>query len=238
MPRKLSYIFPAGNTQDICATQQQNVGDGALILNGNLVDPLTHTVSFMTRGYSRQVSITSTNDLSAINFTVKGTQNGVPITEIIGGPGGPANPTVYTDETFDIVTSITPSAPIVTPNTVSVGTGWKGFFPLITINPWPKEINYSISVSPLVAGSAAQAAVYGSLDKLFYNGRTFVNNLPGSTPNVNNPAVFTLEAMTNTPFVYASPGRAILNVLLIQVGSLPNSVGYATEMTFTQFSST
>jgi len=233
MPRKLNYIFPAGNFTDVC--QLQTPTGNILTLNGNLADPLTHTVSFISRRYSRQVSIFSDTDLSAITFNVTGTQNGVTFTEAILGPT--ATNTVYGVETYDIITSITTSAPI-SPAIVSVGTGWRGFFPLITLNPWPKEMNYTLAINPVVAGSAAQAAVYGSLDNLANNGKTFINNLPGTNPAINNTAVFTVQVMANTPLLVSNATYPTLfSTYLVQVGSTADSVGYATKMTFAQFSS-
>jgi len=76
-----------------------------LILNGPLVLP-NGQVSFISMGYSSNVSITSARNISNYSFQITGFSNGVLITEQIVGPN--AN-TVYTNTLFDVITNISPT---------------------------------------------------------------------------------------------------------------------------------
>lgn len=221
MSRNLSYIFPAGNTTDICQVQTL-AGVGPLTLNGNLVNPTTGIMSFIAHGYSRQVSLTSTNNLSGVTFTVKGIQNGVPISEPITGPN---ITTVYGVETYDVITSITTTGAAAA---VSVGSGWMGFFPLIGINPWPTVINYDFTLSSLVLHNDADTAIFGAIENIVNNGKTYLANVS------SNPAVITLAAMgANTPFTYSNLA-ATFSLLLVQIGTSAISLTYPMKLNFRQ----
>lgn len=99
-------------TAGICALQT-TAGAVPLLMNGaNVVNGI------WTADVRRNVTLTSAANLSAINFTIVGTWNGVPITRVIAGPN--AN-TVATTATFDTVISVTPSATVG--SNVSVGFG-------------------------------------------------------------------------------------------------------------------
>lgn len=141
MSRSLSYIFPAGNTTDVCLLQTLG-GAGNLNLNGNLANLVNGQVSFIQKGYSRQISLTSANDLSARQFTVTGMQNGITVTEDIVGPN---NNTLYSVQVYDVISSISVGGAA---DAVSVGTGYSGFFPLIAVNLERAIINYSLAITP------------------------------------------------------------------------------------------
>lgn len=122
------YVFPAANTSDVCSLQTVEAGvNSNLILNGNLANQILSEVSFISRGYSRNISITGGDDFSAVDFTITGIQNGVVVTEIMNGPN---NNTVYSVGIYDIIISITTNADVE----VSVGTGLAGFFRIISSN--------------------------------------------------------------------------------------------------------
>ena len=167
MSRYLKYVFPVASTTDVCLTQTLIIG-GNLTLNGNLANSINSQVSFIEKGYSRQVSLTSANNLSAVQFTITGTQNEVVVTENIAGPH--AN-TVYGTNIYDVITSI--SANTAT-NAVSVGTGYLGFFPLININLERDVINYALSTARLTAGSI-HTTIYNTISNI--NGSTTYLNL-------------------------------------------------------------
>jgi len=211
MSRFLTYTFPAGNPTDICALQTL-VGAGNLSLNGNLVDPTTGILNFLKYGYSRQLSLTSGNNLSARNFTINGTQNGVPLSEIIGGPN---NNTVYSVQVYDTVTSISVNGAV---NAVSIGTGWQGFFPLIGINLDREVINYTLTLA--TNGTNNSIAVFGTIENIINNGSTYLNSI------TNDYNLFTIKALTalNQYSYYNYPGTAaapnpIYSSLLIQLGT-------------------
>lgn len=119
------FTWPAANTQAICATQTLGAA-GSLTINGTLAQTITGGPPYVIfPGISRTVSLTSTNDLSGVNFTITGTYRGSVQTQTIAGPN---NNTVYTTATypnfFDSVTSITTNGAAAA---VSVGTGTLGF---------------------------------------------------------------------------------------------------------------
>lgn len=214
MTRNLSYTFPAGNTSDVCAIQT-SAGAGNLILNGNLANQVVGNVSLILKGYSRQVSLTSANNLSGVTFTITGTQNGVVITEDIVGPN--AN-TVYGALVYDIITSVSADNAA---NQVSVGTGWSGFFPLIGINLEKDIINYTITIAKLTAASVS-FSVYGSIANIVNNRQTYAQNL-----NSNSNLIQIQAPGTTANYVYSGLTGAYAYILIqlgADVGTIANSM--------------
>lgn len=165
MSRYLNYVFPAGNTQDVCLTQTL-AGAGNLALNGNLANSIHSQVSFIERGYSRNVSLTSANDLSARQFTITGTQNGVHITENIVGPN--AN-TVYSVESYDVIQSILVDGAAAA---VSIGTGHSGFV-VVDVNLEKDVINCALSVSN--PNATINTTLFGTYNDLSATKRTYAD---------------------------------------------------------------
>lgn len=98
---------------DGIALAQQLAGAGSLTLNGSLV---VDGVAQLTQ--QRVVGIASTGNLSAITFTVYGTNEaGIAISESLAGPN---NNTVSTTQNFLTVTQVAASAAVGTD--VTVGT--------------------------------------------------------------------------------------------------------------------
>lgn len=127
MAQNKSYNWPVINKQAVCKTQDVNAGDN-LVLNGTMSVSGASQISFIRTGVSRSVSIHSTDNLSAAKFTVTGIQNGAGIIKNnITGPA--ANATVYIDEVFDVITSVTVDSNVTN---VQVGTGKTGFLPLLS----------------------------------------------------------------------------------------------------------
>lgn len=226
MSRSLSYIFPAGNTTDVCLPQTL-AGAGNLIINGNLANLSNGQVSFIQKGYSRQISLTSANDLSGDQFTVTGIQNGVVLTENIAGPN---NNTVYSNEVFDAITSISVDGAV---NDVTAGTGWKGFFPLIAINLERDVINYTLTLS--TDGNNNSIAIYGTIDNIINNGETFLDMVD------NNYNLFTTKALTVlNQFAYSNyPGTAITpnpiySSFVIKLGTSAVSINVPIKLNFIQ----
>lgn len=118
-------IWPVIDVAAVCALQNTS-GAGSLSLNGTLISTATpNQISFIGAGFIRSVSLTSVNNLSAVNFTISGLQNGAFVTEIITGPN---NNTVYGVQYYDIITSVVVSNAVTA---VSVGTGKAGYLPLV-----------------------------------------------------------------------------------------------------------
>jgi len=211
MARFLTYTFPPGNTQDVCLIQ--NIAGAAnLVLNGNLVDKTTNTLNFLKYGYSRQVSLTSANNLSARQFTITGIQNGVILNETIGGPN---NNTVYSTNVFDTITAISVNGAV---NGISIGTGWQGFFPLIDINLEKDVINYTLTLA--TDGNNNSIAIFGTIDNIVNNGDTYLNMV------ANNYNLFTVKTLgvVNQFAYYNYPGTSaslnpIYSSFVIQLGT-------------------
>lgn len=198
MSRYLRYIFPASNTSDVCALQN-TVGAGNLVLNGNLVNQVTNQVSFIDRGYSRSISLTSVNNLGAINFTIRGIQNGTLVTEVLAGPN--AN-TVSSVQIYDKVYSVATSGAAAL---VSVGSGYDGFFPLIGIDLDRSNINYILTTSRLTLASI-DTTIYGTLLDISNNGHTFLD------ATVNNLNLFTVkDANADDQYIFPVPPTLAVN---------------------------
>ena len=207
MARFLTYTFPAGNTTDVC--QQQVLGGaGNLVLNGNLANPLTGNVSFISQGDSRQGSSTATAIVA--NCIITGTQNGIAISETIST----ANGVVYSVQVYDTITSVYIAGAV----TVSVGTGWQGFFPLIKINLERDFINYSLTLA--TNGTNNSIAVFGTIENIVNNGSTYLNSV------TNDYNIFTIKALTAlNQYAYSNyPGTTAAanptySSLIIQLGT-------------------
>jgi hypothetical protein len=217
MARSLSYIFPAGNTTDVCANQSLAAA-GNLILNVTLAN--NGQVSFISKGYARAISFTSANNLAGVTFTVSGSQNGVIFTENITGPN---NTTVYSTQVYDVITSISTSAAV---NAVSVGTGWKGFFPVIAINLERDVINYTLTLAKLTAASVS-FSVYGTLSSIT-NNRTYLDNI------TNNSNFIQIQApSTNANYVYSGITETYAYIL-IQLGADNSTINNSMQLNFIQ----
>jgi len=120
MATPIIYKWTADTVDDVCLTQSVVVATtNKLVLNGNLSAGAPYSViSF--GNVSRTVSITSTANLTAVNFTITGTYNGLPQTETHAGPN---NTTLYSTKFFNTITSVTASANAAN---VQIGTGTTG----------------------------------------------------------------------------------------------------------------
>lgn len=214
MSRSLSYIFPAGNTTDVCLLQTLG-GAGNLNLNGNLANLVNGQVSFIQKGYSRQISLTSVNNLSGRTFTVTGMQNGVTLTENITGPN---NNTVYSVQVYDVVDGGAVG--------ISIGTGWQGFFPLIGINLERDVINYTLTLARLTAASVS-FSVYGTLDNIV-NNRTYLDHI------TNNSNLFQIQAPSTTANYVYSGLTGTYTYILVQLGTGVGTIANSMKLNFIQ----
>lgn len=219
MSRSLSYIFPAGNTTDVCLLQTLG-GVGNLNLNGNLANLVNGQVSFIQKGYSRQISLTSVNNLSGRTFTVTGMQNGVTLTENITGPN---NNTVYSVQVYDVINSISVDGGAVG---ISIGTGWQGFFPLIGINLERDVINYTLTLARLTAASVS-FSVYGTLDNIV-NNRTYLDHI------TNNSNLFQIQAPSTTANYVYSGLTGTYTYILVQLGTGVGTIANSMKLNFIQ----
>ena len=100
-------------------TQPQIENYNSYVLNGPLVSP-NGQVSFISMGYSSNISITSAANNSAYSYIISGVSNGTVVSETIVGPN--AN-TVSTNTLFDIVTNIRSTNNINLAQAVTIGSG-------------------------------------------------------------------------------------------------------------------
>jgi hypothetical protein len=231
MSRHLKYIFPIADTLDVCALQD-TAGADILVLNGNLVNQVTNQLSFLDNGYSRSISLTSANNLAAVNFTISGIQNGDLLTEVLAGPD--AN-TVYSDEIYDEIYSITTSGAA---NQVSVGTGYTGFFPLISINLEKDNINYMLTTAAIAVGNSLNTTIYATVTDIKNNGIRYISATTGVA------SVFEIKPISADDHyifpVYPVPGNESFQPsppyvsLLVHINGQVGQVGNSIEMAFTQ----
>lgn len=229
MARILKYIFPKARLAEICQVQSQ-LALGPVILNGFLVNPITGKVKFTDYGYSKNVVITSIDDLSGVNFTVDGTQNGAPVSEIINGPvgSGPSSPSFAIGrEIFDEIISITTDAAATN---FIIGTGATGFFNPININLQRDVINYSITLATLTQANtptAIPAKIYIAYDDITNNRIPFKTQLTPATPNTNTSIFELVDLGENDPpysINITAPARSILVVFFGEAAHLNNAM--------------
>ncbi len=220
----IKTLFPEGNTQDICLIQS-TLGMANLVINGNLASG--GIVSFTALGYARQVSFSSTNDLSAATFTIYGTQNGAAISEDVTGP---VMNSVYSTLVYDVITAISVNGAVAA---VTVGTGYKGFFNLINVNSDLNESNYTFSLGATVGSNQIPAAVFSTLDNIAGNGSTFANIIAG-----NVGTLFTIRASTaSSLYIYpVSPITTVplLNQILIQLAGTTSTISNSVTLIYRQ----
>jgi hypothetical protein len=122
----------------------QTVGAaGNLAIDGSLSSPVRPDSTNRLASFGntqRTISLTSTNNLSAINFTISGYLNGQPVSQIIAGPN---NNTVNTTQLFNTVTSISFSAGVTA---VSAGIGVTGNTNLYTYDHHATTPDISVQV--------------------------------------------------------------------------------------------
>src|ERR1051325_5066760 len=118
-----TFTWPAASSTSVAALQTFGAA-GSLSLNGSLSQLLKQdspATYVNLNNIFRTITLTSTNNLSAVNFTITGVgTSGAVITETIAGPN---SNTVATTGFFQTVTSITFNAAVTA---VSAGTGQTG----------------------------------------------------------------------------------------------------------------
>lgn len=88
----------------ITAYNPDTIGIYQELIQGEIPLPGGNDISFINKGYSSNISIGSGADISSANFTITGVYNNKQIIETLKGPN---NNFVYSDNLFEIVTSIT-----------------------------------------------------------------------------------------------------------------------------------
>lgn len=227
MANILQYVFPGANTQDLCLVQN-TTGMMNLILNGNLASSNDSTqVNFLSYGYSRQISFTSTNDLSAAKFTIIGMQNGVQVTETLSGP---VNNTIYSTNIYDVVSFVTVDRAVAS---IQVGTGYNGFFPLIPIDLTKSYVNYTLSLGSLFNTNQIGTTVYNTLSNINQNNSTFSNIITNNVGTLNTVKPASNQNLYTYP---VSPTTLVplTRNILVQLSGSSLTIGNAMTLTFIQ----
>lgn len=199
------YYWPKASL-DAVALLQVGSPDDPVNLNGKLANYFTNQISFIDAGFSRTISITSANDLSAITFTVSGLQNGVPVTEDITGPN---NDTVQGALSFDIITSIFLDGVAID---FSIGTGSVGYLPIIYFNIQAATPIIDFSIQTLFSTTNSLTYnVYNSIAKIGELGLSY-DDLLADTNYLNS-----IESDIQTPQLITNVG--IIRHILLQIVS-------------------
>ena len=174
MSKPIVYTWPAADSSAICLLQS-TAGASNLVINGTLSahynSDLFPSVRFDK--ISRNISITSANNLSAVNFTITGTYRGNVISETISGPGG-ANPNPrITVNVFDSVTAVSVSGAAAA---FSVGSSNRGYTHWFSSNY--NGIYPALSVQVVVSGGVGNItySFETTLDDVEKNSNPFVEN--------------------------------------------------------------
>lgn len=215
MARPIQITFPAADADGICLAQT-TAGATPLVIDGALKD-LAATMQQVTRavmgaGIQRTVSLTSTGNLSGINFTIVGTDvNGAAVSEVLAGP---SNNTVYTTALYNTVTSITPDAAVGT--AVSAGSGSTGNtrWLMTNVNIAPANLSVSVDIT-----ATANVTVQDTPDDV---------QSDTSPTTFNHPTLAALTASAQSNYAYparyvrcvmnSSSGNGAFTLSVIQAG--------------------
>lgn len=150
MAYPVTYTFASVDTSYICAAQQR-VGSGVLVLNGTGVDKTSTyllnnpRMTLTGSGFERTVSLTSTGNLSSINFTITGKDiRGAALTETRVGPN---NNTVYTTAYFYEVDTVSVDATVGTNVSLGIGTTGRSQWYIVDYLLTPVNIGLGVTVS-------------------------------------------------------------------------------------------
>jgi len=184
MSKPVVFKWPLIDFNAICNSQSLDAA-GNLLLNGNL----KAGTSYIDLGnISRSLSLTSTQNLSAVKFTITGFYGNKPITETISGPN---NTTVSTAKYFSKISGIVSNDAF---DDLEVGTGIKGE------TNWYKYNYYatvaSLSIQVFVTGSAGDItfSFQSTLDNIIENNDDIAASygivVPNAEPTETDPYSF------------------------------------------------
>lgn len=144
--RPCLFTFPAVDQDGIAAAQTLGAA-GALTLNGALVDgpeTMNGRRIVILPGIQRTVTVFSSADLSAVDFTITGFDlRGNAVTETIAGPDTTPTTNTTTAE-FHIITGVTASAAVA--SAVEIGTGSSGVTNWYTSDLFKNPTNMTVAL--------------------------------------------------------------------------------------------
>jgi hypothetical protein len=197
MARYIEYSAPSANS----AIDQTRVCKGQLItagvplkLNGNWADLAAGTVSLKRRGAARTLYIHPVfTDLTGVNFTIKGFQNNVLISEQVAG----SDDKVETTQAYDEIISITPDTATEI-KAVDVGLGEKGFFTLEIDTKNQESVDYALTIINNQKDKLKNVKIYTSLDQdILYS---YQDQLGHITANTRVSDLYQYDSVNNVEY--------------------------------------
>lgn len=188
------------------AASQTTAGAGNLLINGTLASGGVATLDTQ-----RTVGLTSAGNLSAVNFTITGTdQQGRVISEVLAGPNAA---TVSSVLNYKTVTSIAVSAAVgsaVTADTVATGASQE-IPPDIYVN------NFNVTLATEVTGTVNYTVQF-TLDNVFGGPGPFVwNSVAGLLTQTTNQVVQT-QQVVRAYRVLTNSGNGTVSLIVTQGG--------------------
>jgi len=205
MARLITLSFSASNTQLLLSTTVAGGGATASI-------PLNNPYPFVFADLARTITLTSTDDLSGVNFTITGTnQFGIATNEVLAGPN---NSTVTSVNQYNTITNIASSGNYTN---FSIGSGSTGTFQWIKLNTM--NVDAQVSIAGAVTGTINYSVnqTLNALEKYVQAGPSFtyvVNTTPISFPVVAGLT----NATTNQIYYLPSPVTALQGIVNSSTG--------------------
>lgn len=190
MARPIIVNFPAASSTYLYAVSVAGGAAGVI--------PLAIPYPVVFSNIARPITLTSTDNLSAVNFTITGfDQYGTAISEVLAGPN---NNTVHSVNSYNIISSIVSSGAYTN---FSAGTYSTGFIQWIPLNYQITPENFTIQV---VATATINYSMFQTLDRLGYYqsvGGT-VKYVPPSSSNITQFAITAALTAATTSQIYTS----------------------------------
>lgn len=204
-PVRITRTLAAGAVGAIAASQTLG-GAGNLLINGSLASGGVATMLAQ-----QQVGLTSTGNLSGINFTITGTNDyGQTISEVLAGPN---NNTVKSVRNYLTVTSIAASAAVGTAMTVdTVGSGASGVIP---IDQYLNPVNLALTVG--ITGTLNATAQF-TTDDVYASTGPFTWFTVGGLLAVTATAAGTLVAPVTGVRLLTNSGTGTATFSVVQSG--------------------
>lgn len=154
MAYPIRYNFIASSTTYVAAAQTL-AGAGNMVLDGSgsEVSP-TRRMRLTGSGFSRPITLTSTGNISGVNFTITGTDiRGAALVEVLAGPN---NNTVSTTGNFYSVTSISANGAVSTATSAGIGSTGVSQWTKVNYQIAPTNIGLGINVTGTINYTAQQ----------------------------------------------------------------------------------
>jgi len=225
MSRPVKILWPVTNTQAVCLNQTLGAA-GYLNINGSLASDINNPPRFVKfDNIARQITLTSTANLSGIQFTIIGLDEYG--NEDVVQINGPNNNTVNTGASlFSVVQSVFANAAVGT--NVSVGTGTVG------ATVWIRS-DYQRSVNNFVVSVDVTGTINYSFETVLYDPNLLegdaiihpidgvtIPTIPTATPmtncTVDCTASYNFPTHSSRIYVNSSDGTGSLKIYFIQQG--------------------